>query len=251
MSGHSKWAGIKHKKAIVDAKRGKEFTKVANMITVAARQGGSDPKMNFSLRLAMDKAREVNMPATNIERAIKRGTGELGGAAPEELMYEGYASGGVAILVEAMTDNRNRTASEIRSFFSKHGGSMADAGAVAYNFEHKGQINILVSNQKIKQDELELLIIDSGAEDFEENEGEYIIYSAKRDFQKVKEYLDSNAVKIDNAEIAYIPKNEVKVNDAIQATKIMKLIDSLEELEDVTTVHANFDIPEDILEKLS
>jgi YebC/PmpR family DNA-binding regulatory protein len=251
MSGHSKWAGIKHKKAIVDAKRGKEFTKVANMITVAAKQAGGDPKMNFSLRLAMDKARAVNMPAANIERAVKRGTGELGGAAPEELIYEGYAPAGVAVLVEAMTDNRNRTAPEIRSLFSKHGGSMADSGAVAYIFEQKGQINLVLADQKLKQDETELLVIDSGAEDFENSEGELIVYTSKRDLQKVKEYLESNGIKIDNAEITYIPKNEVKVSDSTQAAKVMKLIDALEDSEDVTAVHANFDIPEDILEKIS
>jgi len=251
MSGHSKWAGIKHKKAIIDAKRGKEFTKVANMITVAAKQGGGDPKMNFSLRLAMDKARAANMPAINIDRAIKKGTGELGGTAPEELMYEGYASGGVAVLVEAMTDNRNRTASEVRSIFSKHGGSMADAGAVAYNFEQKGQINIILAGQKIKQEDLELIIIDSGAEDFEYNDTEIIVYTQKKDLQKAKEFLETNKVKIDNAEITYIPKTEITVNDATQAAKIIKLIDALEECEDVVSVHANFDIPEEILEKLN
>jgi YebC/PmpR family DNA-binding regulatory protein len=250
MSGHSKWAGIKHKKAIIDAKKGKEFTKVANILTVAAKQGGADPKMNFSLRLAIDKAKSVNMPAANIERAIKRGTGELGGAAPEELIYEGYGPGGVAVFIEAMTDNRNRTASEVRSIFSKHGGNMADAGAVAYNFEQKGQINLSPKDQKVDSDAIELAIIESGADDFETLDDELIIYTKKTDLQSVKEYLENNDLKIGDAEITYIPKNEVKINDQNTANKLMKLIDSLEELEDVTSVYANFDIPEEILEKI-
>jgi YebC/PmpR family DNA-binding regulatory protein len=249
MSGHSKWAGIKHKKAIVDAKRGKEFTKVANMITVAAKQGGGDPKMNFSLRLAMDKARAVNMPAANIERAVKRGTGELGGTTPEELTYEGYGPSGVAVLVEAMTDNRNRTASEVRSKFSKHGGSMAEAGAVAYNFTQKGQITLPL-RQKLGREDIELYVIDSGAEDFEYGDEELVIYAKKTDLQKVKEFLEEHGVQIDGAEITYIPKNEVRIDDIATATKITKLIDGLEEIEDVTAVHANFDISEEILEKL-
>lgn len=251
MSGHSKWAGIKHKKAIVDAKKGKEFTKVANMITIAAKQGGKDPKMNFSLRLAMDKAKAVNMPATNVERAIKRGTGELGGVAPEELLYEGYGASGVAILVEAMTDNRNRTASEIRSIFSKHNGNMAEAGAVAYIFEQKGQININPTKQKMSKEELGLAIIDSGADDFEESESELIIYTKKTTLQNVKEALEANNIQTEEAEITYIPKNEVKINDENTAKKVLKLVDVLEDSEDVTAVHANFDIPEEVLEKIS
>ncbi len=251
MSGHSKWAGIKHKKAIVDAKRGKEFTKVANMITVAVKQGGGDPKMNFSLRLAMDKAKAVNMPAANVERAIKRGTGELGGVAPEELTYEGYGPAGVAILVEAMTDNRNRTASEVRSIFSKHGGSMAEAGAVSYMFEQKGQINIEQKGQKVDKDNLELIIIDSGADDFEDSGEEFIVYTKKTDLQNVKEFIESNDAKVTEAEITYIPKNEVKIGDEAVAKKILKLIDALEESEDVTAVHANFDISEEVLERIS
>jgi YebC/PmpR family DNA-binding regulatory protein len=251
MSGHSKWAGIKHKKAIIDAKKGKEFTKAANMITIAAKQGGGDPKMNFSLRLAIDKAKAVNMPAANIERAIKKGTGELGGAAPEELTYEGYAAGGVAVLIEALTDNRNRTASEIRSIFAKHGGSMAESGAVAYLFEKKGQILINIKDQKMSKDDLEMIIIESGAEDFEESEGEITVYTKVNNLQKVKEGLEGEGSKIDSDEITYIPKTEVKVTDESTAAKIIRLIDTLEESEDISDVNANFDIPEEILEKLS
>jgi YebC/PmpR family DNA-binding regulatory protein len=251
MSGHSKWATIKHKKAATDAKKGKEFTKAAAMIAIAAKQGGGDAKMNFSLRLAIDKARAVNMPAANIERAIKKGTGELGGTAPEELTYEGYASGGVAVLVEAMTDNRNRTAGEVRSIFAKHGGSMADAGSVAYLFEQKGQIYVNQNDQKMSEEETELAIIDSGADDFELNEGIFTVTTKSNQLQKVKEALESAGVKIDDAELAFIPKTEIKIADEATAGKILRLVDALEDIDDVTAVHANFDIPEEILEKIS
>jgi YebC/PmpR family DNA-binding regulatory protein len=250
MSGHSKWAGIKYKKALVDTKKGKEFTKVANMITVAAKQGGGDEKMNFSLRLAIDKARAINMPAANVERAIKRGTGELGGATLEEVTYEGYAPAGVAVLIEAMTDNHNRTTADIRNIFSKHGGNMAEAGAVSYIFEQKSQIEISFKKQKIDKDKIELAIIDSGADDFEQSGDEIIVYCQKQKLRKVKENLESSGINIDSAEITYIPKNEIRINDATTASKVMKLIDILEDNDDVTAVHANLDIPEEILEKI-
>jgi YebC/PmpR family DNA-binding regulatory protein len=191
------------------------------------------------------------MPAANVDRAIKRGTGELGGVAPEELIYEGYGPAGVAVLIEAMTDNRNRTASEIRSIFSKHGGNMAEAGAVAYIFEQKGQINIEPKKQQIDKDNLELAVIDSGADDFEYSGDEVIVYTKKSDLQEVKEFLEFSKVKIEEAEVTYIPKNEIKINDEITASKVVKLIDSLEESEDVTAVHANFDISEEVLEKFN
>ena len=177
MSGHSKWASIKHKKAKTDAKKGKEFTRAAANITIAAKTGGGDPKMNFTLRLAIDKAKIVNMPAINIERAIKKGTGELGGAAPEELVYEGYAQAGVAVLIEALTDNRNRTGPEVRAAFTKHGGSMAETGAVAFQFEKKGEIIVLRKGQSLTPDEIEMAILESGADDFEEHDDVYIIYT--------------------------------------------------------------------------
>jgi len=250
MSGHSKWAGIKHKKAIIDAKKGKEFTKAAAMITIAAKQGGGDPKMNFALRLAIDKAKAANMPSVNIERSIKKGTGELGGAAPDELTYEGYAQAGVAVLVEAMTDNRNRTASEVRSTFTKYGGNMAETGAVAYLFEKKGQIYLNSHDQKATPDDIELAIIDSGAEDFDLSDGVYTITTRAVDLQSVKEALETADLKVDDAELTFIPKTEVNVADETTAGKILRLVDALEDLEDVTSVHANFDIPEEILEKL-
>jgi YebC/PmpR family DNA-binding regulatory protein len=251
MSGHSKWASIKHKKAVVDAKKGKEFTRVANMITIAAKQGGADPKMNFALRLAIDKAKASNMPSANIERSIKRGTGELGGVAPEELIYEGYAPGGVAILIEAMTDNRNRTASEIRSTFSKYGGSMADAGSVSYLFEQKGELILLNKSQKFSKEEIENFILDSVAEDFEDDNGIITIYTKSTNLQKVKEDLETKGAVIDSAALIYKPKNEIKINEESMAVRILKLIDFIEESEDITNVYANFDISDEILSKLS
>lgn len=250
MSGHSKWAGIKHKKAIIDAKRGKEFTKAAANITIAAKQGGGDPKMNFSLRLAIDKAKAVNMPAVNIERAIKKGTGELGGAAPEELLYEGYAQAGVAVLIEALTDNRNRTGPEVRAAFSKHGGSTAETGAVSFQFEKVGEIIANRKDQVLSPEEIELVILDSGADDFEETDDEYIIYTESTGLQKAKEALISGGVKISDDDIIYKPKNEVRVNDIEVARKILKLIDAIEDIEDVTTVYSNYDIPDEIMEQL-
>jgi len=250
MSGHSKWASIKHKKAATDAKKGKEFTKAAAMITIAAKQGGGDPKTNFTLRLAIDKAKAVNMPSTNIERSIKKGTGELGGAAPEELVYEGYAQAGVAVLVEALTDNRNRTGPEVRAAFSKGGGTMAATGAVAFQFDKKGQIYLNTSDQSVSADDIELAILDSGAEDFDLHDGTYTVTTKATDLQRVKEALEGAGLKVDDAELTFIAKNEVSVTDEAVAGKILRLVDSLESLEDVTAVHANFDISEEILEKL-
>ncbi len=250
MSGHSKWASIKHKKAATDAKKGKEFTKAAANITIAAKQGGGDPKTNFSLRLAIDKAKMVNMPSVNIERAIKKGTGELGGAAPEELLYEGYAQAGVAVLIEALTDNRNRTGPEVRAVFSKLGGNMAETGSVAFQFEKKGEIVVPRAGQALSADEIEMAILESGADDFDETDNEYIIYTKVQNFQKVKEALASAKITISDDEIVYKPKNEAKVTDVETARKILRLIDAIEDIEDVTTVYSNYDIPESILEQL-
>ncbi|MEI6266346.1 MAG: YebC/PmpR family DNA-binding transcriptional regulator [bacterium] len=250
MSGHSKWASIKHKKAITDSKKGKEFTKAAANITIAAKQGGGDAKMNFSLRLAIDKAKSVNMPSSNIERAIKKGTGELGGAAPEELLYEGYAIAGVAILVETLTDNRNRTGPEIKAIFSKNGGSLAETGSVAYLFDKKGEIIIVNKNQKIGKEDLEMIIIDSGADDFEENEEVAVVYTKSNELQKVKAALEASEIKIEDAELVYKPKTGVKIDDLEVARKILHLTDALEENEDVTSVYSNYDIEDSILEKL-
>jgi len=245
MSGHSKWASIKHKKAATDAKRGKAFTTVANMITIAAKEGGGDSTMNFKLRLAIDKAKAANMPSSNIDRAIKRGTGEGGGGQVEELKYEGYGADGVAILIDTVTDNKNRTSSEVRSTLTKNGGRMADAGAVAWVFDQQGQIVALDLS-----DETQLTAIDAGADDVDMEDGKLFIYSPINSIKKIKDSLGEAGVKVESAEITYKPKNYVKVESKEKAEKLMKLIDALESLDDVTSVYANFDIPDDILENI-
>ncbi|MEK7447252.1 MAG: YebC/PmpR family DNA-binding transcriptional regulator [Patescibacteria group bacterium] len=246
MSGHSKWASIKHKKAATDAKRGKAFTQAANMITIAAKEGGGDPTMNFKLRLAIDKAKAVNMPSLNIDRAIKKGTGEGGGGPVEELIYEGYGQDGVAILVGTVTDNKNRTSGDVRSTLTKYGGRMADAGSVSWVFDQQGQIVIQDTSEGVQ-----LIAIDGGASDVEEEDGKLFIYCDVSSIRKIKESLEEVGVKIESAEITYRPKNYVKIENENTASKILKLIDLLENLDDVTEVYANFDIPDDILEKVS
>lgn len=251
MSGHSKWATTKHKKAAVDAKKGKAFTQVANMITLAAKQGGGDPKMNFTLRLAIEKAKAVNMPTTNVDRAIKRGTGEGGGAKIEEFTYEGYGPSGIAVLVETASDNKNRTVGEIRAAFTKYGGSLATAGAVAYLFDHKGQIVLNISDQKLSKDELELAVIDSGADDFEEDDESVSVYTKPTELSRVKDALEGAGAIISDAGFAYIAKTEVQVKDPDKASSIFKLMDALESCDDVVAVHANFDIPDEIMEQVA
>lgn len=250
MSGHSKWATTKHKKAAIDAKKGKAFTQVANMIAIAAKQGGGDPKMNFSLRLAIEKAKAVNMPAANVERAIKRGTGEGGGAKIEEFIYEGYGPSGIAVLVETASDNKNRTVGEIRAAFTKYGGSLATAGSVAYLFEQKGQITISFAESKKNKEDIEMAVIESGADDFEEQEESVVVYTKPHDLAAVKESLEKNGIKIEDAGLVFIAKNEILVKDEEKASSILKLMDALEFLDDVVAVHANFDIPAEILEEL-
>lgn len=246
MSGHSKWASIKHKKAIVDSRRGQAFTKLANLIAVAARSG-ADPEMNFKLRLAIQKAKEASMPAANIERAIKKGSGQLGGEQVEEIVYEGYAPGGVAVLIEVATDNRNRTAAEVRSTLTKHGGRLAEPGSVAYQFQQRGVI--IVKTDDIEAAGLEA--IEAGAEDFEEGEGELVVYTQPRDLDKVKKALETSGLEIANAELSYRNQSTVKITDPKVAGQITRILDALEELDDVTSTYANFDIPAEILESLS
>lgn len=250
MSGHSKWASIKHKKAIVDAKKGKIFTQVANMIALAVRKNGADSKMNFSLRLAIDKAKAVNMPTVNIDRAIKRGSGEGGESRIEEFVYEGYGPGGIAILVETASDNKNRTVGEIRSNFTKYGGSLAASGSVMYLFDQKGLLSINLTDQKASKEEIEIAILDSGADDFEESDENILVYTKPNDLAKVKDNLEDTGITIESGELAFIAKTEVAIKDKNKAQSILKLIDLLENLEDVIAVHANFDIPEDILKEL-
>ena len=249
MAGHSKWHNIRNKKAKMDAIRGKIFTKVIKEITVAARLGGGDPEANPRLRMAIEKAKEVNMPSENIERAIKRGTGELEGVNYEEVRYEGYGPEGVAIIVEATTDNRNRTTAEIRHIFSKYGGNLGASGCVSFLFEEKGVIN--VEKSKYSEEEILEKALEAGAEDvITEDEEYYEIRTSVQDFYKVKENLEKMGVEIVKAELTKIPTTTVKITNEESATKLMKLLDALEDNDDVQKVYANFDIPEELLQKI-
>jgi YebC/PmpR family DNA-binding regulatory protein len=248
MSGHSKWASIKHKKAVVDSRRGQQFTKLARAITVAARDGGGDPDANATLENAVRKAKEASMPKDNIERAIARGTGEGGeGEALESVLYEGYGPGGVAILVEAVTDNRNRTGADVRHSFSKYGGNLGEPGSVAYLFDKKGTITIDAS----AHDEDELMVaVEAGAEDITADEGLWEVVAAPGDFMKVREALEQAGVQIDSAEMGYRPSSLVPIDES-QAARLMKLIEILEDNDDVSEVHANFDAPAEVLERVA
>ncbi|HVS58670.1 MAG TPA: YebC/PmpR family DNA-binding transcriptional regulator [Candidatus Saccharimonadales bacterium] len=242
MSGHSKWSTIKRQKGAKDAARGAVFTKLANNIAIAARSG-ADPDMNFSLRLAIDKAKGANMPMANIQRAIDRGSGKLGGEQIQEVMYEGYGPGGVAILVETATDNINRTYPEVRLAFSKHGGNIAEKGAVVFQFERKGMIRV-----KGTGDDLMMQALDAGAEDMQEEGDESVIYTAPTDLAKVRDALNAASVEIVEAELTFVPNNTVEITDKDTAGKIMRLMDALDELDDVTNTHVNFDIDESLLQ---
>ena len=249
MSGHSKWSTIKHKKAATDAKKGAMFTKASREVTMAAKEGGGDVNMNFRLRLAVQKAREVNMPAENIERAIKRGTGEGGGAQLEELRYEGYGPGGVAIMVDTLTDNRNRTASDIRSIFTRNGGSVAEQGAVGWQFKRKGVI--MADPAGDDPDELALEVIELGASDVQVVDGKLEVETEPEDFEKVRVGLEAARAKIESAELTMVAENTVPVTDEREVEKLMRLMDALEEADDAQQVYANFDIDSEQLERLS
>src|SRR6266436_3145585 len=245
MSGHSKWSTIKRAKGITDAKRGAVFTKVAREIAIAARAGGGDPDANYRLRLAMDKARSVNMPADNIKRAIERATGGGDAEQFEEIVYEGYGPGGVAILVEAATDNRNRTAAEVRAIFTKAGGQLAGSGAVAWQFEPRGLIAVN-RDGGIDADEVALAAIDAGAEDVDTDSDETIeIYTSPGDLEAVRKALEGAGVPVDSAENAMVAKQTVEL-DSHKARQALRLVEMLEDLDDVQRVTANFDIPEDV-----
>lgn len=247
MSGHSKWATIKRQKGAADAKRSTVFTKLANTITVAAR-GGGDPSMNFSLRLAIDKARQANMPKDNIERAIKRGTGELGGAQFEEVMYEAYGPAGTGILIEAGTDNRNRTSAEVKAVFNKLGGKLAEAGAVSYQFKKRGTITLAVEGKD--KEEMEMAIIEAGADDFEEQGDVVMVYTEPTDLDKVRKSLEEMGFGASEVGFSWEPAMTVTIEDEKTAGQMLRLMESLEDLDDVTSVSSNFDISEEILEKL-
>jgi YebC/PmpR family DNA-binding regulatory protein len=244
MSGHSKWSTIKRQKGVTDAKRGALFTKVAREISVAARQGGGDPDANYRLRLAIEKARSVNMPADNIKRTIDKATGGGEGEQFEEIVYEGYGPGGIAVLVEAQTDNRNRTAAEVRSMFAKAGGQLAGSGAVAWQFEPRGLIEVPRSG--IDVDEVTLAAIDAGAEDVDtDDEGTLDIYTAPGDLEEVRRALEAAGVAVESAESTMVARQTVDL-DSSKARQALRLVEMLEELDDVQRVTANFDIPEDV-----
>lgn len=241
MSGHSKWATTKRKKAAIDAKRGKAFTKIIKEITIAAREGGGDPNGNPRLRLVIDNAKAVNMPADNIERAIKKATGELEGVTYHELTYEGYGPAGVAILVEVATDNKNRTVAEVRHLFSKGGGSMGETGSVAWMFDKKGVVTL--PKQGKSEDEIMEIILEAGAEDLQTEEEFFVVQSSIENFEQVRKALLDKALTIENASLQWIAKNFITVTGE-DAEKVVKLIESLEDSDDVQNVFTNADIDE-------
>lgn len=247
MSGHSKWASIKHKKSATDAKRGKVFTKVIRELTIAARHGGGNADTNPRLRLAIQKAKDANMPADNIARAVKKGTGELEGMSLEEITYEGYAPGGVALLVQVLTDNKNRATSEVRNIFAKKGGNMAGQGAVSWIFEKKGYF--VINKDVIDEDKLMSIVLEAGAEDLQAEESTYGVTTAPNDFDSVKKVLDDKGIKIEVAELSMIPKNTIEVTGET-AKKVLALVNDLEDNDDVQNVYANFDISDKIIDEV-
>ena len=248
MSGHSKWAGIKHKKAIVDAKRGQAFTRASREITIAAKEGGGNPDGNFRLRLAIQKAREINMPTDKIKNAIQRGTGELAGERLEEIRYEGYGPAGVAVMVDAFTDNRNRTSASIRHRFAKFGGNLGESNSVGWMFERKGVISATAGKQD--PDEVGLAAIEAGADDIQVEGRSVEVTTTPSAFEKVKLAIEKLGVTVDNAEVTMQPKQTVPIGED-KAVSVLRLVEALEEDEDVQQVYANFDIPADVLEKVS
>jgi YebC/PmpR family DNA-binding regulatory protein len=249
MSGHSKWSTIKRQKGVTDAKRSAVFTKVAREISVAARQGGGDPDANYRLRLAIEKARSVNMPADNIKRTIDKATGGGDAEQYEEIVYEGYGPGGIAVLVEAQTDNRNRTAAEVRSMFTKSGGQLAGSGAVAWQFEPRGLIS--VTRNGVDVDEVALAAIDAGAEDVDTDDDEMVeIYTSPGDLEAVRKALESAGIAVESAEATMIPKQHVEL-DSSRARQALRLVELLEDLDDVQRVTANFEIPEDVFAEVA
>ena len=244
MSGHSKWSQIKRQKGATDVKRGAIFTKMTREIMLAAKEGGGDPDANFRLRLAVDRARGVNMPLANIQRAIERATGGAAGEVIESVVYEGYGPGGVSILVEAATDNRNRTAPEVRAAFAKHNGSLGAPGSVSWQFEHKGVVEIAAAGRDV--DEISLTAIDAGAEDVEADGESITVTTAPAALRKVKDALEAAGLSVESAELTMRPTNIVTL-DGEQGRKVLRLVEALEDLDDVSKVHANFDVPEEIL----
>jgi YebC/PmpR family DNA-binding regulatory protein len=248
MSGHNKWSTIKHKKAAADAKKGQACSKIAREILVAAKHGGGDPQGNITLRALIQKARAVNMPADNIDRAIKKGTGELESEVLEEITYEGYAQGGVAVIVECVTDNRNRSTAEVKHAFTKHGGSLAGQGAVSRSFSRKGFI--IVQQSEVEEDRLLEVALEAGAEDVRSEDGTFEVFTDTGSFGAVMDALAGASIPTEDAEITLIPETTVPVTDSSQASSLLRFINALDDLDDVQKVHANFDMDDDLMAKL-
>ena len=248
MAGHSHWAGIKHKKAAIDAKRGKVWSKIARMIIVAARNGGADPASNLALRYAIDKARAANMPKDNIEKAIKRGTGQIEGASFEQVVYEGYGPAGVAVMVEALTDNRNRTTPEIKRLFEKHGGSMGTTGCVAWMFNKKGLIT--VATDQADEEQLMEIALAAGADDMDNTGEVFEITCDPQAYEKLKATLQEKEIPMQVAELSMVPQTTVQVTDRATAAKVIALMEAFEDHDDVQNTYANFDIPDEIVSNL-
>ena len=250
MSGHSKWSSIKHKKGAADAKRGKLFSKLSRAIIVAAKEGGGDPAGNLSLQNAIEKAKSYSMPKDNIDRAIAKGSGaDADASAFETVVYEGYGADGVAVLVEALTDNRNRTAADVRHLFAKHDGNLGTTGAVAWLFDRRGIV--LVDAGGVDEDELLLAVADGGADDVERDGSVFVVSSAPESLTAVRQAIEDAGIAIESAELSMVPKTAVTIEDEATARKVVRLIDALEDLDDVQDVYANFDIPEQVLETVS
>ncbi len=249
MSGHSKWSTIKRKKGAADAKRGKIFTRLIKEITVAARMGGGDPDGNPRLRTAIASAKTENMPKENIERGIKKGTGDLDGAIYEEILYEGYGPGGVAVMVNCLTDNKNRTVADVRYCFNKNGGNLAESGCVAFLFDQKGMI--LVEKEAVTEEQLMEITLEAGAEDIVDDDDTYQVLTAPEDFNDVREELEKNGVKFVEASVTMLPQTTVEITDEKVANRVIRLMDALEDNDDVQNVYANFDIADEIMEALS
>jgi YebC/PmpR family DNA-binding regulatory protein len=249
MSGHSHWAGIKYKKAAADAKRGKVWSKIARMLIVAAKQGGGDPSANLSLRYAIDKAKAANMPKDTIEKAIKKGTGELEGTSFEEVLYEGYGPNGVAIMVEALTDNRNRTGPEVKRLFEKHGGSLGTSGCVNWMFTQKGLITISAANTD--EEQLMEIALSSGADDMQAVGEVFEITCDPGTYEELKKTLQEKEIPIEVAEISMVPQSTIDISDEHTARRIISLMEAFEDHDDVQNTYANFDIPEEIIAQIS
>ena len=248
MSGHSKWATIKHKKGAADAKRGKLFAKLIKQVEVAARQGGGDPDANPTLRTMFQKARDNSVPLDTIERAVKRGTGELEGVNYETVTYEGYAPGGIALLIECLTDNRNRTSGDVRSTLSKNGGSLAEPGAVSWQFERKG---VILVPSSVEEDEVMLVALDAGAEDIVDEGEMWRVTTPPSDLPQVREALDEAGIAVESADLAMLPTSTVEVTDVAQVKGLMKLMDLLDDLDDVQDVHGNRDVSDELMAEAS